>query len=528
MRIMSRLVLCLVIVTVVLVSCSQRQVSEADLLATLDTLAQKFEWLDHQYSLQYWEMYTAGKADSMEFYQGLRSDLVNDQDLLNQLQVGKNLLTNEEDQRRRDLFLFNFLYGRVEDDPEIFSLRDSLSSININYRAEFEGEKRSSGYLYKISRYDSNRRRRETAFRAWSSISDQVSDGLGQLFRLRNQKARRLGYNSFMALVFNQCGLDLNEYKTLLDKLNYLSEERYLEILDRNKAKLNVDEMEAWDLSYAYSDINKAVDRYFPADSQLIYIKRSLKAIDLDIDKLPIYFDLESREGKAQYAYTFVIKPPHDVRVLGNQTDGFYSTMVLLHEIGHAVHYTNITQDRDIFVRNVDGCWTEGMAQIAAGMLKEKQWLETYAKMPPQLVDSYLASLKEQEIQILRRRLVLYNFEYEAYKNPNRDINKLYWDIVEKQLHVPRHEDLKPWAGIGHYVSIPIYLQNYLYADMIAAQTYDFLRENYGSITDNPKVSAFLVQNYYRFGARYDWRELIQRGTDEDLNPEHLIKQLGL
>ena len=147
MRKISLLILFTVVVSLVLGSCSQRQVSEADLLATLDTLAVKLEWLDHQSSLQYWKMYTEGEADSLEFYQGLHSELVNDQDLYNQLQAGRSLLTNDEDRQRRNLFLYNILYGRVEDDPEIASLRDSLSSADIKNRAEFEGEKRSASYM---------------------------------------------------------------------------------------------------------------------------------------------------------------------------------------------------------------------------------------------------------------------------------------------------------------------------------------------------------------------------------------------
>jgi Zn-dependent M32 family carboxypeptidase len=31
-----------------------------------------------------------------------------------------------------------------------------------------------------------------------------------------------------------------------------------------------------------------------------------------------------------------------------------------------------------------------------------------------------------------------------------------------------------------------------------------------------------------RFGSRYPWEELLERGTGEPLNPQYLIAQLGL
>jgi len=95
-------------------------------------------------------------------------------------------------------------------------------------------------------------------------------------------------------------------------------------------------------------------------------------------------------------------------------------------------------------------------------------------------------------------------------------------------MMLPRHDDLKPWAALIHYTTHPVYLQNYLYADIITAQTRDYLKRNYSSLVNNPTVGSFLIQNYLRFGSRYDWRELLKRGTDEDLNPGYLISKLEI
>ncbi len=528
MRILKFATLCLLISVLWMVSCTQQQLSEQDVVAALDSLESRLDWLEYQMALQYWDFYAVGQADSLEFYMNLHSKLVNDNDLIQKLQNGGNLLSKDEDQRRLEILLFSLFHGKIEDDFDIATLRDSLSSAVGAYKPEFEGEKRSATYLQQIIRDDPNRRRRESAYRAAISVGDQMSGKLEKLIRYRNQAAKRLGFNSFLALVFKNLGLNQYEYKAQLTKIEELSRKRYFDVLDNIRVKLNVDQPEIWDLSYGYADINRTVDRYFPADSQLSYIKNSLKAIGFNLDKLPIYFDLESRPGKTQYTFSFPIKPPHDVRILGNLTDGLYSVRILMHEVGHALHFTQITQERELFARGVDGSWFEGMATIIGRLIYEREWLTEYAKMPPELVNSYLASREEQDIIWLRRVLLLMDFEYEIYTNPNRDLNKLYWDLYTKYLGLPRHEQLKPWATITHYVSMPVYMQYYFYAEIITAQTYQTLRANYGSLVDNPDISAFLIQNYYRFGGRYDWRELLKRGTDEELNIEYVVKAYDL
>ncbi|UCE25159.1 MAG: hypothetical protein JSU74_03680, partial [Candidatus Zixiibacteriota bacterium] len=330
--------LCLLTSLLFLAGCGQQQISERELVVMLDSLEHKLDWLEYQVTRNTWDFYATGQADSLQFYRNLYNELVSDEAIFNQLVNGRVLLSEEVDRARCDKFLTSFLYSRVEDDFDIATLRDSLTGVEMNFRAEFEGERRSKSYLYNIQRNDPNRRRRESAFRTRTSIGDELADGLSQLFRLRNQKSRRLGYNNFMALVFSRAGLDLDEYRRLLNHLDSLTRDVYFDIVDRIGVKLNVDDLEYWDVGYAYADINPAVDSYFPADSQLPYIRRTLWALDFNLDKMPIYFDLEAREGKSQFAASFPVKPPYDVRVLCNQSPGMWSSFVLFHEIGHAIH----------------------------------------------------------------------------------------------------------------------------------------------------------------------------------------------
>ncbi|HWR83862.1 MAG TPA: M3 family metallopeptidase [Candidatus Deferrimicrobium sp.] len=509
-------------------SCRRPQATGEEARSLLDSLETKLEWLDYRVNQERWEFYTTGRSDSLDFYQGLYTHVTTDSETFQQLVLAKRQFSTETDERRWSLAYSTLLLSQVEAHPEISRLCDSLSGIDIEFRAEFEGARRTAGYLYQVYRSDPDRQRREEAYRASCAVGLELADGLKTLVALRNRQARKLGYPNYLAMVFSQENLKENEYLSLLHQLDSLSGGRYEAILRKLKTRLGVPNLKPWDLGYAYVDIATQIDRFFPADSQLPFIKRSLKHLGFDLDTLPIYFDLAAREGKSQLAYAFPIKPPYDIRVLANVTDGHYSTQVLMHEIGHALHFAGIAETSPFFINVYSATWTEAMAQTLAGLLDEQEWLTAYANVPPKLVDRYKTARQEQDIMYLRTTLVRLYFEYYAYASPVSDLNELYWGLFEKFMMLSRHEDIKPWAAIIHYTTHPVYLQHYLFADMIAAETADYLAKNYGSVVGNAQIGTFLVDNYFRHGSRYEWRELLERATHQKLNVKYLLEKLQL
>ena len=524
----------LILLTIVLLpaislnSCNRETLSRDDVIQTLDSLEHKLTWIDYRLRLEHWQHYTTGTADSLTFFEDLYNQVVSDPAALNRMHNGRRVLTDELDLRRFDLIYGDMMVGRIESDRAISRLRDSLSLLDINYRAAFEGEYRSSSELYQLYRTDPKPQRREVAYRAWCSVGLQLADGLQRLIRLRNQTASRLGYTNFLSVVFKQLGIDAQEYNQLLEHLDSLSANPYRLILDEHRTRLGLAEMEIWDIAFADAALMKQVDAYFPADSQMEYIGNSFKGIGFDLDSLPIYFDLQPREGKSQFAYAFPIKPPHDQRVLANLVDGIYSAEVLLHEIGHTLEAVGFAQDRQLFAWSVRPAWTEGTAQIFAALVTDSLWLAKYAHLPPELITTYKAARQRQDVIYLRSQLVRLHFEFEAYSDPNRDLNQLYWDLVDRYMFVPRHEDIKPWAAVIHYTTHPVYLQNYLYADLIASQSLAYLYDRYDHIVDNPSFKSFLNQNYFRFGSRYPWQELLERGTGKKLLSLYYERRLGI
>ena len=60
--------------------------------------------------------------------------------------------------------------------------------------------------------------------------------------------------------------------------------------------------------------------------------------------------------------------------------------------------------------------------------------------------------------------MVVFNFEKNLYENPDQDLNKLWWDLVEKYQFVKRPEGITlgpEWATKIHIATYPVYYQNY-------------------------------------------------------------------
>ena len=232
------LLIVIFIAALILNSCQETTVTKEEVAAKLDTLEHKFEWLDYRISQEQWDLYTRGFSDSLEFYTGLYNYTITDKELLRNLNLGKKYFNDEDNLRRYDLIYSSVLTGLIESENNISALRDSLNKFDIIYRPNYNGEKTTQSSLYDLYRSSDNQLVREQSYRAWTQIGNELADGLAQLFRLRNQQARTLGYNNYFALVFSQMEVDQPTYLKLLDRLDSLSRKPYQSILQGIRTEL--------------------------------------------------------------------------------------------------------------------------------------------------------------------------------------------------------------------------------------------------------------------------------------------------
>ena len=100
----------------------------------------------------------------------------------------------------------------------------------------------------------------------------------------------------------------------------------------------------------------------------------------------------------------------------------------------------------------------------------------------------------EAGAKMLRNRLLIFSrwcqvmlrFEKGMYENPDQDLNKLWWDLVEKYQLVkrPPGRNAPDYASKIHIVSAPVYYHNYMMGELFASQVHHAIgREVYKART---------------------------------------------
>ncbi len=78
------------------------------------------------------------------------------------------------------------------------------------------------------------------------------------------------------------------------------------------------------------------------------------------------------------------------------------------------------------------------------------------------------------------------------------------------------------------YVSYPIYIQNYVLADIISWQVHKTLEKKFGKdYPFNQDVSGFLKKNLWESGELYPWQTRLKKATGRILDVEGYLKEMG-
>ena len=125
--------------------------------------------------------------------------------------------------------------------------------------------------------------------------------------------------------------------------------------------------------------------------------------------------------------------------------------------------------------------------------------------------------------------MVMVHFERELYSDPKQDLDRLWWDLVERFQKVPRPENRREpdWASKIHVGLAPVYYQNYLLGDLMASQLDALLRSELGTPQwwGDTGTAGILGPRLFRDGARFPWSETVKRATGRPLDPHHYVKQ---
>jgi peptidyl-dipeptidase A len=431
----------------------------------------------------------------------------------------------------------------------ITELEVGIQSAFNKYRAALGGRTVTDNDLRKVLRESADEAQRREAWEASKRIGAQAAGDVRQLARLRNQAARQIGFDNFYAMRLELDELNEVELFGLLDELQRGSDplwRAYKDQLDNGLAArfgVPVDALRPWHYADPFFQEGQPsgvdLDRHFAGKDLEALTDAYYSAIGLDIEDILARSDLYEREGKQQHAFCVHIDRAGDVRVLCNNRSNEHWAGTMLHEFGHAVYDKYIDRSLPFLLREpAHTLATEAVAILGGNLVHDRAWLARYAGVPADEARQLEARLTEaartHALIFARWVFVMCHFERALYRDPEQDLDRLWWDIVERFQWVRRPDGRRApdWAAKIHIGTAPVYYHNYLLGAMMAAQLRQHLVEQVaGGSPDaavaDPRVGQYLIERVFKPGGTRDWRGWLRHATGQRLNAAHYLRELG-
>jgi len=421
------------------------------------------------------------------------------------------------------------------------------------FRAKVDGKEMTDSEVRDVLKKSGESKRRQAVWDASKKVGAEVEKDLKELVALRNEMATKLGFKNFHSLMLYLNEQDGDELIKLFDELDKLTRDPFLKAKAEIDARLakNVGKAPAdllpWDYHDPFFQESPAVfdanlDEPFQKADITQLCSTFYKGIGLPIDDVIARSSLKEQKGKSPHAFCTDIDREGDVRVLANIVANEYWMGTMLHELGHAVYSSkNIPKSVPYVLRSESHILTtEGVAMQFERFSKSRAWLEKMGVKvnEPAKFDAAAEKVRQNQLLIFSRWCqVMLRFEKAMYENPGQDLNKLWWDLVEKYqgLKRPAGRSAPDYASKIHICSAPVYYHNYMMGQLFASQVHATIaKEVYGgadpkSITyvNEMKVGEFMKKRVFEPGKTLDWRGLTKFATGTELSPGAFAADFG-
>lgn len=506
----------------------------------------------------YWEASTSGKKELWEKLSKAQLELIHlfrDREKFNTIKKLREDHTVDDPTLIRQLSILyrEFLPNQfdIEKLETITNLQNKIEEVFTLFRAEIDGHQLTDNEVDNILKTETDNYKLQSTWEASKKVGELIEPDLLNLVKLRNEQAKSLGFTNYheMSLVLNE--FDPAELDIFFNKLDQISSQKFIEIKAKidydlsKRYKIPTDELMPWHYQGRFFQEAPAIysldfDNFFKGKDLIDIVRKYYSKIGLSIDDLISRSDLFERQGKNQHAYCINIDRERDIRVLCNVKDNSDWMGTLLHEFGHAVYDKYIDLTLPFLLREVAHIFvTEAIAQLFGKLAFHPVWIKKVLNVPESIVENIrqdaINLIKMNQIIFARWVLVMYNFEKALYKNPDDDLTKLWWDLHYKYLRIipPERKNKPDWATKIHIVTSPCYYHNYLLGEVLASQLNNFIHINILNsdniwdtvIIDKNEVGDYLINNLFRFGALYHWKEIIKISTGEDLTTKYYKNQ---
>jgi peptidyl-dipeptidase A len=518
----------------------------------LDVFIPKVAQKSRQLNKAFWILETTGSTDAADLKAELDAEL---RMLHNDCKTYEKLLEWDNDpalkdpllKRQLNILIRSFKQNMIPPEllEEMVQKEASLAQVYANFRPVAEGKKLTENEILEILKKETHPAKRNKIWEASKEIGAALAPQILELVRLRNKAAQAIGYSDFFQMQLELQEVDGKWLKKIFDDLSEKSDAAYsqviMEVEEKQSKMYGVSKNElgpwAWTDPFGQedpldrSDLDSLVTGVDISEASRNFYQK----MGLDVQPILARSDMYERPGKNQHAFCMNVDRENDVRTLNNVQSTIKWMETVLHELGHAIYDLGFDEKLPWLLREPPHTMpTEAMALMAGRQAYRYEALkglvgQSEEKEP--LLKKADRSLQRRQLIFSRWVLVMTFFESELYRDPEQDLNSLWWSAVEKyqKIRMPAaREGKSDWAAKVHIGLAPVYYFSYLLGEMFASVIEETLIQQTGSLgLTSEKAGEFLQQKLFYPGNSMSWSKLVEHVSGRPLSPDAWIAQFA-
>jgi peptidyl-dipeptidase A len=530
-------------------------------------------------NLATWELETTGSEESAALKTKLETEfrlLLSDKQMFRQLKTwaAEPTLSDPLLKRQLNVLIRMCMPNLVSRDllEKITQQEATLSLLYSNFRPEIKGKQLSENAIREILVQETNMQVRKDAWEASKQIGAVLAPHTLNLVRLRNEAAQSLGYAEYFSMQLGLQEVDESWLFALLDDLSKKSEAAYVQVVDGIQewaAKQYTIPKQmvgpwAWSEPFCQEDpidvkevdtlvlgvypnkwpricntepflIDESRDPWLASKSDsppcssidiVESARQFYRAMHINVDEVLARSDNYERQGKNQHACCINIDRGSDIRMINNVKPTIKWLETVLHELGHAIYELGISPKLPWLLKEPPHMiTTEAIALLAGRQAYRSQSLEQLVPHPQKsLVHKAEKSMKRRQLIFCRWVLVMTYFERELYRNPEQDLQGLWWKLVRDFQKIESKGSFShcDWAAKYHISLAPVYYFSYLLGELFAS-TLEAKITQFAS----KETGDFLKKSVFHPGNRFHWGALIEQSTGKPLTADDWISQFA-
>jgi peptidyl-dipeptidase A len=516
------------------------------------------EPLMKEWNLSYWNASLSGKKEDFdktaEYELKIRT-IYSDTNNFSYLRNLKQTDQIKDPLLKRHLALLYNAYLGNQIEPELLKqivAKSTAIQNNFNvFRGKIGKRELTDNEIKEILKQETDSSKRRDAWLASKQVGKAVASDLIELIKLRNQVAQKLGFENFYLMSLELAEQNLEELTSIFDELADLTDRPFADLkaeLDSILAGqygIGVEDIMPWQYHDPFfqdvpmiHEVN--LDKYFENQDVKELAKKFYAGISLPIDDILERSDLYEKQGKNPHAFCTSIDRKNDIRILANIKNDEHWMGTMLHELGHAVYDKFIEKSLPFLLREPAHIFaTEAIAMLFGRLSRNANWLQDMLKLSDAekngIASVVQKSFRLRQLVFARWCQAMFHFEKELYKNPDQDLNTLWWDLVEKYQLVKRPPGrYEPdWAAKIHFTMAPVYYHNYMLGELLASQFHVYIAKDVLKVDSEDNISYvnenmagdYFKKSVFSVGTKYTWNEMIRQATGENLTAKYFVEQ---